>query len=197
MQTDLNPDLLATPYSRQTNWHVITGAPCSGKSTLVDQLAARGFQTAPEAARQYFEREMAATGKTIDQIRNEMEPCVQGITDLMLKIEQELDPNQIVFLDRGFPDCLAFIRQAGMDLNRYLPDCFHYRYAAVFMLDRFPVRQDDVRIEDESAAKYLDQWHECDYAALGYRVVRVPVLPPKERLAFVLENVSAKCSISH
>ena len=84
-----------------------------------------------------------------------------------------------------------------MDPNLYLPNCFHYRYALVFMLDRFPVQIDDVRIEDEAAAKYLDEWHYCDYTALGYQVVRVPVLPPRERLAFILENVSAKSVISH
>jgi predicted ATPase len=29
-----------------------------------------------------------------------------------------------------------------------------------------------------------------DYSALGYNIVRVPVLPPEERLAFVLERLS-------
>jgi predicted ATPase len=192
MQTDLDPDLLLTPFRVQTNWYVITGAPCSGKSTLIDQLAARGFQTAPEAARQYFEREMAATGRSIEEIRKEMEPCVHGIIDMMLEIEQKLDPNQTVFLDRGYPDCLAFIRQNGLDPNLYLPDCFHFRYAAVFILDRFPVQIDDVRIEDEAAAKYLDQWHSYDYSALGYGVIRVPVLPPRDRLGFVIENLPEK-----
>jgi len=47
--TELDPDLLSTPFGVQTNWHVITGAPCSGKSTLIDQLADREFQTVPEA----------------------------------------------------------------------------------------------------------------------------------------------------
>jgi len=47
-----------------------------------------------------------------------------------------------------------------------------------------------VRIEDEAAADYLDEWHYRDYTALGYRAARVPVLPPQERLAFVLEKLS-------
>ncbi|MHC4071894.1 MAG: AAA family ATPase, partial [Planctomycetota bacterium] len=42
--TELDPDLLATPFGIQTNWHVITGAPCSGKTTLIDQLADKGFR---------------------------------------------------------------------------------------------------------------------------------------------------------
>jgi predicted ATPase len=54
---ELDPDLLSTPFRVQTNWHVITGASSSGKTTLIDLLADRGFQTVPEAGRQYFERE--------------------------------------------------------------------------------------------------------------------------------------------
>jgi predicted ATPase len=55
--TELDPDLLSTPFRVQTNWHVITGAPSSGKTTLIDQLAAKGFRTVPEGARLYIERD--------------------------------------------------------------------------------------------------------------------------------------------
>ncbi len=189
--TKLDLDILSTPFKVQTKWQVITGTVCSGKSTLIDQLADRGFHTAPEAARQYFEREMA-TGRTIEEIRKDMNPVVlvHGILDMLLEIERGLGANEFVCLDRGYPDALAFCRQLGLDPNEFLPDCFHHRYASVFMLDRFPVQLDGVRIEDEEAADYLEEWHYRDYIALGYRVVRVPVLPPQERLAFVLEKLS-------
>ena len=110
--------------------------------------------------------------------------------DWMLEIERGLAPNEVIFLDRGVPDVMAFVRQFGMDPNEILPDCFHHRYASIFMLDRFPVQQDGVRLEDEADVEYLDEWHVHDYTALGYRVVRVPVLPPEERLAFVLGKLA-------
>jgi predicted ATPase len=188
--TVLDPELLSTPFGVQTNWHVITGTVCSGKSTLIDQLAGKGFRTVPEAARQYFEQEMAK-GRTIDEIRDDVAPLIRGVFGLILKIERGLDPNEVVCLDRGYPDTLAFCRQLGLDPNKYLPDCFHHRYASVFMLDRFPVEQDGVRTEDDAAADYLGEWHYHDYSALGYNVVRVPVLPPEEMLAFVLEMLPA------
>ena len=190
--TELDPNLLATPFKVQTKWHVITGAPCSGKSTLIAHLADNGFRTAPEAARQYFEREMATTGRMIEDVRKDVASLVQGILGMMLEIERGLVANELVCLDRGYPDNFAFLRQLGLDPNEYLPDCFHHRYTSVFMLDRFPVQLDGVRIEDEAAADHLDEWHYRDYTALGYRVVRVPVLPPQERLAFVLERLSDK-----
>ena len=78
--TELDPDLLSTPFGVQTNWHVITGGPCSGKTTLVDQLADKGFRTVPETARLYIEKEMAR-GRTIDEIRENADALERGLIE--------------------------------------------------------------------------------------------------------------------
>ena len=186
---ELDLDLLSTPFKVLTNWHVITGAPCCGKTTLIDQLAEKGFKTVPEVGREYIKREIAQ-GRTLDEIRanNVAFACV--IKELQLEIEHGLGPSEVIFLDRAFADCLTFCRLAGLDPNGILPECFHHRYASVFVLDRFPVQKDDARIEDEVTAGLLDEWLERDYRSLGYGVVRVPVLPPEARLAYVLERLS-------
>ena len=187
--TELDPVLLSTPFKFQTNWHVITGASCSGKTTLIDQLTDRGFQTSPETGRHYFERELAK-GKTINEIRQDRATITRHIYDMMVKRELELQAGEVIFLDRAIPDALTFYRIAGLDPNGILPDCFQNRYASVFMLDRFPYQQDGVRGGDDTSAAYFDSWMSRDYSALGYSVVRVPVLPPEERLAFILERLS-------
>jgi predicted ATPase len=45
---------------------------------------------------------------------------------------------------------------------------------------------------DADIAGSLAEWHARDDRALGYEVVRVPVLPPPERLAFVLERLAGQ-----
>jgi predicted ATPase len=61
----------------------------------------------------------------------------------------------------------------------------------VFILDRLPFIGDkQLDPEDEKSAQFVDDWLERDYAALGYRVVRVPVRSPEERLDFVLERIT-------
>jgi len=57
--TELDPDLLSIPFGVQTNWHVLTGAASSGKTTLINMLADKGYETVPEIARQFIDREMA------------------------------------------------------------------------------------------------------------------------------------------
>ena len=77
-----------------------------------------------------------------------------------------------------------------MDPNDILPDCFQFRYASVFMLNRLPYQQDGVRGGDDASAAYFESWMLRDYSALGYEVIRVPVLTPEERLIFILERLS-------
>jgi predicted ATPase len=187
--TELDPDLLSTPFRVQTNWHVITGTVSSGKSTLIDQLADRGFQTVPESGRQYVEREMAK-GRTIDEIRENMAAIQIAIKDMQQEIEHGLRANDVLFLDGAVPGSLAWYRVFGLNPNEILLECFHYRYASVFILDPLPFQENGARDGDADKVDYLDEWLARDYSALGYRVVRVPVLSLQERLAFVLERLS-------
>jgi predicted ATPase len=187
--TELDPDLLSTPFRVQTNWHVITGAACSGKTTLIDLLADKGFQTVPEIARQYIEREVAK-GRTLEKIFENGAALEPVLTDMQMRVEHGLRATDIVFLDRALPDSLYFYRIYGLNPNELLAECFHHRYASVFILDLLPLQLDGARIEDDVYTVLYDEWLVRDYSALGYRVVRVPVLSPEERLAFVLETLS-------
>ncbi len=187
--TELDPDLLSTPFRIQTNWHVITGAASCGKTTLIDLLADKGFQTVPETARLYIEREMAK-GRTIHEIRENGAAFQRRLIDMQLGIEGGLRAIGVVFLDRGVPDYLAYCRVFGPNPNEFLAECFHHRYASIFVLDRLPFQQNGARIEDDAIAGLLDEWLARDYSALGYSVVRVPVLSIKDRLAFILDWLS-------
>jgi len=187
--SELNPHLVSTPFRFKTNWHVITGASCSGKTTLIDQLAEKGFKTVPEVAREFIEREKAK-GQTIEEIRADPAALTCQVYDMMVEREHRLNTVEVSFLDRGLPDAFAFFRYAGMDPNKVLMDCFQYRYASVFLLDRLPYQRDGVRAADDETADYFDSWMSRDYRTLGYEIVRVPVLAPEDRFEFVMHKLS-------
>jgi predicted ATPase len=188
--TALNAKMLTTPYEIETNWYVLTGAACTGKTTLINQLAEEGYATVPEIARKHFDRELAS-GKTLEMLLEDGLGFQRAIVDLQLKEEDGFDPNQLTFLDRGTPDTVTFIRIFGYDPNELLSLCFRYRYAAIFILDRLPLqRENTLGPEDQASSEFLDEWLAHDYRALGYEVIRVPPVSPQERLAFVLEKVT-------
>jgi len=186
--TELDPELLSTPFGVQTNWHVISGAASCGKTTLIDLLADNGFQTVPEIARQYIEAELDS-GRVLDDII--LMPTTQRcMVETQLKVERGLRVTDVVFLDRGLPDNLWYCRLSRMNPNELLEECFYHRYASVFLLDRLPLQKDGMRFEDDAAAGLGEEWHSRDYSALGYDVVRVPVFSPQERLEFIFERLS-------
>lgn len=187
----LDPALLVTPFSVQTRWYVLTGAACTGKTTLLELLAERGYQVIPESARAYFDSEQAK-GRTLPEIRADDTRLQRGILDLQLRYERDIPLDRVVFLDRAVPDSLTFFRIFGLDPNEVLPQCFYHRYAGVFILDRLPLHRDKtLGPEDDAASDFLNEWLARDYAALGYNVVRVPVLSPQERLTFILERTAS------
>ena len=186
---ELDPELLATPFRVQTNWHVITGGACCGKTTLIDLPANKGFQTVPETARERMEKEMTR-GRTIEEIFENGAAFERVLMDVQQGIEHGLRATDAVFLDRALPDCLTFFRIFGLDPNEILAECLHHRYASVFVPDLLPLQLDGARIEDDTFTVVLDELLVRDYDALGYHVVRVPVLSLQERLEFVLERLA-------
>ncbi len=183
----LDKGLLATPFRQKTNWHVITGAPSCGKTTLIDLLTDAGLRTMAESARRFIEKEMAA-GRTIDEIHHHGAALQRQVLDIKLTDEAALRPTDVVFLDGAVPGSISWFRLFGLDPNEALRHCFRYRYASVFLLERLRLEHDGLRFDDDFTG-FLDEWIERDYQALGYSVVRVPVMTPRDRLAYVLERV--------
>jgi predicted ATPase len=189
--TELDPDLLSTSFAVQTKWHALIGAPCSGKTTLIRALADRGFRTVAESGRAYVLGELAK-GRTADEIFGNGVALQRGVLGLQLESERGLPVDQVAFLDGASPSCLTYLRVMGLNPNVILADCFHHRYASVFLLDRFPFEEDGLRFEDDATAGFIGEWLARDYSALGYQVVRVPGLPLEERLTFVLEQLDKR-----
>jgi len=130
-----------------------------------------------------------AKGRKIIEIRDDPATFTRRVYDIMLQHENGLRANELNFLDRALPDGFAFFRIAGLNPNEMLSDCYRHRYAAVFLLNRLPYKKDGVRVADDETAEYLESWMLRDYRALGYEVIRVPVIPPEERFEFVIDKL--------
>lgn len=189
LTTALDPNMLKTPFAVETNWHVITGAPSSGKTTLINLIEERGYKIIPEPARLYIEMELAK-GLTIKDVQKDLVELNKAIANYHLGIERQLPANDTIFLDRGLPDCLAYHRIHGMNPNELLQDCFYHQYRSVFILERLPFQQDGIRYEDDQCAEFHQFWLLKDYRALGYNPIFVPILSPEERLNFILKKLS-------
>lgn len=176
----------------EVNWCVITGGPSSGKSTVIRLLKDMGFETTIELARHYIDLQRM-NGRSTDEIRANQRQFQHKVLNMQINVEKKLDPKELVFLDRGLPDELAYYKyfnlQPDEKLIAHLDD---YRYRAIFILDLLPLDTDYARTEDVAAQKALHQMIIDTYLERGEPIVFVPVLPPKERVEFILEKLGVK-----
>ena len=169
-------------------WYVITGGPCSGKTTIINELSKLGFFTVPEAAREILEREKV-DGKRVEEIRkNELEFQIRVLW-AKIRNEMEAPRDRIVFFDRGIPDSIAYYEFMGIKHEELMEYCKDKKYKKVFFLELLPFKKDDARIEDEEKARKLSELIQKVYTELGYDVIKIPVLPIKERVKMILEHV--------
>ena len=118
----------------QSQWCVVTGAPSSGKTTVILELAKAGYKIIPEAARTIID-EGLAQGKTIEEIRGDEAAFQRRITARKLKTEASLPRHEIIFLDRAVPDSIAYDRLMGHDLGESIRVSRRNLYREVFYLE--------------------------------------------------------------
>ena len=171
-----------------TNWYVISGAPSSGKTTLVEELERRGYRVVHEVARAIIETGMEQ-GRTLEEIRSDKESFENLVLNTKMAIEAELPKNEVIFLDRAVPDSIAYFDIAGLNAEEAVAKSPRNRYKKIFLLDGLPYLRDEARIEDQHGAESLDQGLEASYSALGYEVIRIGVMPVKERLRRVIAEI--------
>ena len=173
---------------RVTNWYVITGAPCSGKTSVISRLEQLGYRVIHETARAYINDELNK-GRTLDEIKADMFIFESSIFYRKIKIEAALPEKAILFLDRAIPDSVAYFRFAGINPDKPEKESADIRYRKIFLFDRLRIKHDEVRNENEEDSILIDRLIEETYKTLGYEIIRVPVLPLERRVDFILENL--------
>lgn len=173
---------------RSTNWYVITGAPCSGKTTVICEFERLGYQVVHEAARAYMDAEIKK-GKTLARIKAGALAFERHILYKKLEIEAALAENTVIFLDRAVPDSIAYFKSAGLSPDEPMGESRIVRYKKIFLFERLGFEKDTVRRESEPAAQALEQLLTESYQELGYEIVRVPLVSVKARTRFVLERL--------
>jgi len=169
---------------------IISGCSGGGKSSLLAELARRGFATIEEPGRRVVREELASGGDAL--------PWIDGIAfarRIMALAKQDHDVARAlpgpVFFDRGLIDAaVAFEHLTGEAVLADL--AVRYRYASpVFLAPPWPelfVSDAERRHDFASAVAEYDRLAAA-YPALGYDVILLPKVSVAERLAFILERV--------
>jgi predicted ATPase len=182
-----------TRNHRSRNFHIITGGPGSGKSSIIEGLIRRGFSSAPEAGRAIIQDQVAIQGRALpwaDRLLFAELMLSWDIRSYHLAEEQD-GP---VFFDRGIPDVLGYLHLSDIAAPEHMKNA-----AALFSYSRMVFitapwreifRQDSERKQDWDEAVRTYESLASVYDDLGYELVAVPQRAIEDRVAFILERVS-------
>jgi len=170
---------------------VITGGPGSGKTTLIDALAAGGLSTMPEAGRAIIRQQQAIEGQALPWV----DPAAYAAQMLGWELrsfqEAELCSGP-VFFDRGIPDIIGYLRLIGLPVPDHLMRAarLHRYQEPVFLAPFWPeiYGKDLERRQGLAEAEATGLEMARIYAELGYATVILPRAPVEERVAFLLQE---------
>jgi predicted ATPase len=172
-------------------FHVLTGAPGTGKTTILDALGDR-IAVVPEPARRVL-AEWRAEGNPLPA-RIDPDLMIERMIDLALQDLRNAPKGPIVF-DRGLVDCVAYARHLGRDDTGAVAAIADHRYNERVLLTT-PWRE----IYTTDADRTMDfgdveRFHETvvrTYLDTGYELVVVPNAPLAERVEFVTRHIGVE-----
>lgn len=171
---------------------LLIGGPGSGKTTLINHLAAQGHTCYPEISRQVT---LEAQQQGIEQLFLE-DPMLfsQKLLDgrVAQHISAQKDPAEVVFIDRGIPDVLAYMDFIGDTYpETFVQACREYRYTKIFILPVWDeiYQCDNERYEDLQTAHHIQDHLITSYTSFGYQLIHVPKMTIAERADFVLNHL--------
>ncbi len=169
---------------------VITGGPGTGKSSVIEHLKTRGFLCYEEISREVT---LQARKDGIEQLFL-VEPLLFSNKLLQGRKEQFLsasaEPRNVVFLDRGLPDVLAYMDYKGDQYpDEYIETCQNHQYDYVFVLAPWQeiFVSDNERYENFEQAIEIHHHLLKTYMRFGYQLIDVPFESIEKRSDFILE----------
>lgn len=178
----------------QTQKVVITGGPCTGKSTIIDALGNLGYTTVPETARMIIEEELKKPEPERVVPWTDMYAFEINVIDRQLELERRLNGEHgFAFLDRSIVDTIPFFELDNIPMPKRVTALLQsHRYDRVFLLNRLPssaYENDKVRKEDPVTARMLHERITQSYLEAGYTLIPVPVLPIEQRAAYIINKL--------
>jgi predicted ATPase len=178
---------------QQPRFFVVTGGPGSGKSTLIDALAARGLHAMPEAGRAIIQDQVEIGGSALpwdDRL---------AFAELMLGWElrsyrEAREHAGAVLFDRGVPDVVGYLNLCGLTVPPHVQQAARsFRYnRQVFIAPPWA----EIFGQDAERKQSLDEAHATyeamigAYTGHGYELTHLPKSTVEDRVRFILARIS-------
>lgn len=182
-------------------FYVVTGGPGVGKTSLINELEKKGYNTMPEIARQIIKDQTRNNGTAVPWKDKAL------YAELMLKASVESyssikaeNTSSIYFFDRGIPDTLCYADMIGLGISDQmvaLANACRYN-RRVFILPPWHeiYTTDDERKQTWEEAVQTFYKLKATYQKLDYEVIEVPKDTVINRVKFIEQVLKSGDSLS-
>ena len=170
--------------------YVLTGGPCTGKTTTIKLLSNYGYETVQEAASILVEEELK---KQCDPLW--IQDAIAFQRKLILKqleFESQITSENIAFIDRGIIDTIAYCKIYKAKASKeFYKMAEQNRYEKVFILNFLEsYSKSSIRKESKEKAIEIQSTILKTYKEFGYDPIVIPKSEAKERANFILSKVN-------
>jgi predicted ATPase len=176
--------------------YILTGAPRSGKTTIVKAIEQRGYRTFAEPiARIARELNIKSDIRKANprEKENFLAQCYWAFVNDYTTVVQE---TCACFCDRGLPDIQVLAEMLGVPLTSEMVEGILNRHYSqkVFLFE--PISEQVILAESSSRPRFTDSEKRhiesilrITYQEMGYQIIKVPFGPIEEKVEFVLGHL--------
>jgi len=170
---------------------IITGAPGTGKSTLLEHLRKRDVIVFEEVSRRLIKEQAQKSNPAFPWLN--LPRFAELCLDEMILQHQQAIPNQLNFYDRGIPDIIAYLKNGNEKIpsqyytiikeSKYYPVVFYAPpWKKIYIED---TERPQNYQESLSIAHYLYE----TYQELGFQLITLPLKTPEQRANFIMQLI--------
>ena len=171
--------------------YIITGAPGTGKTTIINALIKKGYSCAEEISRELIAEQLSIGGDILpwkNQIAFE-----NHIANLRKEQYLNCSEKENYFFDRSSIDCIAYLKANKLEITNEISqitkECIFNKQVFITPLWEEIYINDGERIEDIKSALNIENSIIKTYKSLGYNLITVPKLSVKERVNFIISKI--------
>ena len=171
--------------------YVITGAPGTGKTAIINTLKERGYFCVDENSREIIAKQIITGGEILpwkNQIAFE-----NLISSKRAKQYASIPKDEIYFFDRSAIDCIAYLKANNLETSaEILGEIKNYEFNSnVFYTPIWEeiYTNDNERKESLESAISIEKFLLETYIFFGYTLIAIPKLTTGERVDFILSKI--------